>query len=180
MLNRLSLLSLLLALPLASGCQFNQSAHAADVSSAPVGYHVGERAPDFDLLSVGQGRSVRLEDLKGKPVIINFYCGCNFCSIVGKEWVKNRDKVGDATVLAVMTNHWTYNPAAVRSYRTRTGWAWPVLADIDSQTANNFNALTCPRVFVLDGQGVVRYASTEGASDEKKLVAEALAAARRP
>ena len=179
MLKRLSLLSLLLAFPFASGCQLNQSAHAEDVSSAPVGYRVGERAPAFDLLSVGQGRSIRLDDLRGKPVIVNFYCGCNFCSIVGREWVKNKDRVGDATVLAVMTNHWTYNPSAVRTYRTRTSWSWPVLADIDSQTANNFNALTCPRLFVIDGKGVVRYTSAEGASDEKKLVADALAAARR-
>jgi len=179
MLKRLSLLSLCLLFPLVSGCHLNQSAHAEDVSAAPVGYRVGERAPAFDLLSVGQGRSIRLEDLQGKPVILNFYCGCNFCSIVGREWVKNADSVGDAVVLAVMTNHWTYNPPAVREYRKRTGWSWPVLADMSSQTATSFNALTCPRLFVIDRQGVIRYASAEGASDEKKLVADALEAARR-
>jgi peroxiredoxin len=178
MLKRLSLLSLLLVLPLASGCHLTQSAHAEDVSSIPVGYGVGQRAPAFDLLSVGQSGSVRLEDLKGKPVIVNFYCGCNFCGIVGREWVKNKDKVGNATVLAVMTNHWTYNPTAVREFRGRTGWSWPVLADMESQTASSFNALTCPRVFVIDAHGIIRYASAEGASDEKKLVADALAAAR--
>src|SRR2546426_1669175 len=169
--KRLSLLSLLLAFPVISGCHFSQSAHAEDVNSAPVGYRVGERAPEFDLLSVGQGRSIRLADLKGKPVIVNFYCGCNFCSIVGREWVKNKDKVGDAAIVAVMTNHWTYAPAAVREYRRRTGWTWPILADMDSQTANSFNALTCPRLFVIDAQGIIRYASAEGASDEKQLVA---------
>src|SRR5437660_3679875 len=155
MLKRLTLLSLLFALPLVSGCHFNQSAHAEDVSSAPVGYRVGERAPAFDLLSVGQGRSIRLEDLKGKPVIVNFYCGCNFCSIVGREWAKNKDRVGDAALLAVMTNHWSYNPPAVREFRQRTGWSWPVLADMDSQTATSFNALTCPRVFVIDAHAVI-------------------------
>lgn len=179
MLKHFSLLSLSLLLPLVAGCHLNQSAHAEDVSAAPVGYRIGERAPAFDLLSVGQGRSIRLEDLKGKPVILNFYCGCNFCSIVGREWVRNKDKVADAVLLGVMTNHWTYNPPAVREYRRRTGWSWPVLADMDSQVANSFNALTCPRVFVIDRQGVVRYSSAEGASDEKKLVANALAAAQR-
>ena len=179
MLKRLSLLSLCLFLPLAAGCHLNESAHAEDAGAAPVGFRVGERAPAFDLLSVGQGRSIRLEDLKGKPVILNFYCGCNFCSIVGREWAKNKERVGDAMVLAVMTNHWTYNPPAVRAFRGRTGWSWPVLADMDSQTAMNFNALTCPHVFVIDGHGVIRYTSPEGASDEKKLVAAALAAARR-
>jgi len=77
----------------------------------------------------------------------------------------------------VMTNHWTYAPAAVREYRRRTGWSWPILADMDSQTAFNFKALTCPRLFVIDSQGVIRYTSAEGASDEKQLVANALAAA---
>ena len=120
-----------------------------------------------------------MEDLKGKPVIVNFYCGCNFCSIVGREWAKNKDKVGDAAILAVMTNHWSYNPPAVREFRQRTGWSWPVLADMDSQIATSFNALTCPRVFVIDAHGVIRYASAEGDSDEKKLIADALAAAHR-
>ena len=67
----------------------------------------------------------------------------------------------------------------MREFRRRTGWQWPVLADMDSQTATSFNALTCPRLFVIDARGVIRYASAEGASDEKKLVADALAAARR-
>jgi peroxiredoxin len=177
MLNRFAMLSLLLlALPVVSGCQLNQPAHAAD-AYAPIGYQVGQRAPDFDLLSVGEGHSLRLADLKRKTVIVNFYCGCTFCGLVGKEWVRNRDKVGDAAVVAVMTNHWTYAPAAVRDFRKQTGWSWPILADLESETARNYNALTCPRLFVIDGQGIIRYTNSAGVSDEKQLVAEALAAA---
>src|SRR5205823_2553515 len=151
------LLSLLLVVPFVSGCRFSENARAADALKLPVGYHVGERAPDFDLLSVGQGRSIRSDDLRGKPVIINFFCGCNFCSIVAKEWVKNKDKVGDVPIVAVAANHWTYAPAAVREFRAKTGWPWPMLADMASRTVSDFNALTCPRLFVLDSQGVIRY-----------------------
>ena len=178
MLKRFAPLSLfLLAIPFVSGCQFNQPAHAAD-AYIPIGYQVGQRAPDFDLLSVGEGHSIRLADLKGKTVIVNFYCGCNFCGMVGKEWVRNRDKVDDAAIVAVMTNHWTYAPPAVRDFRKKTGWPWPILADLESETARNYNALTCPRLFVIDGAGIIRYTNSEGVSDEKRLVAEALAAAR--
>src|SRR5437867_8502420 len=106
MLKRLSLLSLLVVAPLISGCRLDQSARAADVSSVPVGYAVGQRAPGFDLLAVGEGHSIRLADVRGKPVIVNFFCGCNFCSTVGREWVKNKASVGDTPVLAVMINHW--------------------------------------------------------------------------
>jgi peroxiredoxin len=176
----LLLLTLLLAFPLVSGCQPIQRARAADVSSVPIGFKVGERAPEFDLLSVGEGRSLRSADLIGKPIILNFFCGCSFCSIVGKEWVKNKDKVGDAVLVSVLSSHWTYSPAAVRDYRQKTGWTWPVLADMQRQTANQFNALTCPRLFVIDRQGIIRYASAEGASDEKQLIADALAAAHSP
>jgi peroxiredoxin len=178
MLKRLAPLSLLLlAIPFVSGCQLNQPAHAAD-AYVPIGYQVGQRAPDFNLLSVGEGHSIRLADLKGKPVIVNFYCGCSFCGMVGKEWVRNRDKVGDTAIVAVMTNHWTYAPLAVRDYRKQTGWPWPILADLESETARNYNALTCPRLFVIDGQGIIRYTNSDGVSDEQRLVAEALAAAR--
>ena len=172
----LSLLLLLCIVPLLAGCQLNQRARAADVSHLPIGFRVGERAPEFSLLAVGEKQNVRSSDLRGKPVIINFYCGCNFCSIVGKEWVQNKDKTGSAAVLAVMSNHWTYAPGAVQQFRARTGWEWPALADLNSRTTTEFNAVTCPRVFVVDAQGVIRYASKEGASDEKQIVAEALAA----
>jgi peroxiredoxin len=177
MLKRLGLLAVLVVAPLISGCRLDESARAADVSSVPVGYAVGQRAPSFDLLAVGEGQSIRSADLRGKPVILNFYCGCNFCSTVGREWVKNKDKVGDAVVLAVMINHWNYAPEAIRKYREKTGWSWPVLADMQSETADKYDALTCPRLFVIDRHGIIRYASVEGASDEKKLVSDALAAA---
>src|ERR1043166_4259723 len=153
MRNLLLLLSLCLGGPLAAGCQQVQGARAAEIANTPVGYRVGQRAPDFDLLSVGQGRTVHLADLKGKPVIVNFFCGCNFCSIVGKEWVKNTDKVGDIPILAIGVNHWSYTPQAVRDYRARTGWTWPLLADLQSDTSNQYHAITCPRVFVVDGEG---------------------------
>jgi peroxiredoxin len=171
-----SLLALFVAVAMVAGYRVNARERAADVTIAGVGFHVGERAPEFNLLSVGEDRSLRSGDLIGKPVIINFFCGCNFCSIVGKEWVANRDKLGDAVVVAVQSSHWTYSPDAVRDYRKKTGWTWPVLADMQRQMANEFNALTCPRVFALDRQGIIRYASEPGASDEKQLVADALAA----
>jgi peroxiredoxin len=165
-----------MALPFATGCHLSQRARAADAVAAPVGHQVGHRAPEFNMLAVGEKRSIRSADLLGKPVIINFYCGCNFCSIVGEEWVKNKDKVGDVPVLAVMSNHWNYSPSAVKQYRARTGWPWPILADIGSQTTTLFNAHTCPKLFVLDHQGIIRFASGEGAADEKALVAAAVAA----
>jgi peroxiredoxin len=178
MLKRVAPLSLFLfAVPLLSGCQLNQPAHAAD-AWIPTGWQVGNRAPDFNLLSVGEGHTIRLEDLQGRPIILNFYCGCNFCSMVAREWVKNKDKVGDAAVLAVMTNHWTYAPAPVRDFRKRTGWSWPTLADLGSQTARDYNALTCPRLFAIDSHGIIRYTNSAGVSDEKQLVAAALAAVR--
>ena len=177
MLKRLPLLPLLaVAVVLLVGYRMHQSARAADVSNVPYGYRVGERAPEFDLLSVGEGRQVRLAGLKGRPVIINFFCGCNFCSIVGEEWVKNKDKVGDTPVLAIAINHWTYKPTMVRHFRKKTGWPWPVLADLQSRVTTEYNAVTCPRVFVVDGRGIIRYASAEGASEEKQIIAEALAA----
>lgn len=179
MLKRFVPLSLLLlAFPLTSGCQLAQTVHAAD-AYVPIGCQVGQRAPDFNLLAVGEGRSVHLADLQGKPVVVNFYCGCSFCAAVGSEWVRNRDKVGDAVILGVMINHWDYTPEAVRDYRKKTGWSWPALADLASQTARDYQSYTCPRVFVIDRRGIIRYASREGASDEKRLVAEALAASRR-
>lgn len=177
MVRAFLVLSLLAFVPFVSGCRLNTRAQAAELPAVPIGYQVGQRAPDFELLSVGEGRSLRLSELRGKPVIINFFCGCNFCSTVGREWVKNRDKMGSTALVAVMVNHWSYAPQAIRDFRVRTGWAWPTLADMQSRTAGDYHALSCPRLFVLDPQGVIRYASPDGASDEKQLIADALAAA---
>src|SRR5436190_10286652 len=108
MLKRLLLLSLLLVLPFTSGCRFSEDARAADALKVPIGYQVGQRAPAFDLLSVGEGRSIKSDDLQGKPVIISFFCGCNFCSIVAKEWIRNKASAGDLPMVAVASNHWSY------------------------------------------------------------------------
>src|SRR5687767_4519828 len=71
---------------------------------------VGEAAPEFALEAVGGGETVRLADYRGKPLILNFFCGCGLCDELGRAWHRHRDKLGEARLLAVMHTRDSFNP----------------------------------------------------------------------
>jgi len=68
----LAKIALSAALALAA-CAF-YAARAASVPYLPLNVHVGEKAPDFALLSA-DGQLVKLSQFAGKNVLLNFYEG---------------------------------------------------------------------------------------------------------
>ncbi len=55
----------------ASSCAAPAGANQS-TQTAVVGSRVGDLAPDFILTDVG-GKTVRLSDLRGKPILVNFW-----------------------------------------------------------------------------------------------------------
>lgn len=123
---------------------------------------VGDRAPAFTLPSTG-GTPVSLSDFAGRPVVLVFYPGDDtpVCTkqlnCYNNELAQFTD-VG-AQVLAVSAQ----DMASHERFATKHGFQFPLLSDTDKAVAGLYGTLGplgFPRrsVFVIDSQGIVRYA----------------------
>jgi peroxiredoxin len=123
---------------------------------------LNEPAPDFELSDLN-GEPVRLQDLRGRIVILNFWsCECPHSERTDRQimamFVQWQD---DAVLLSVASNS-IESPEAV----AQAAWSRRlprVLMDKDHAVADLYQALTTPHVFVIDRDGILRYA---GAVDD--------------
>ena len=126
------------------------------------GITVGDTAPDFTLPGTGE-RSYSLSEYRGQPVVLVFYPGDN-TPVCTKQLNSYTSDIGqfdgvNAQVLAI-------SPQSVESHQgfaAKHGFKFPLLADTDKRVAalyGTLGPLGFPRrsVFVIDADGVVRYA----------------------
>ena len=126
------------------------------------GITVGDTAPDFTLPGTGD-RSYSLSEYRGQPVVLVFYPGDN-TPVCTKQLNSYTSDIGEfegvhAQVLAI-------SPQSVESHNgfaAKHGFRFPLLADTDKRVAGLYGTLGplgFPRrsVFVVDADGVVRYA----------------------
>lgn len=123
---------------------------------------VGDRAPDFSLAGTG-GTTYRLWDHRGFPMVLAFYPGDD-TPVCTNQLRSYNDELDQLTGLGATL--WAISPQSVQSHEgfgAKLGLAFPLLADVDKAT---FKAYGClgplgfPRrsVFVVDGDGIIRYA----------------------
>jgi len=123
---------------------------------------VGDKAPDFSIPGTG-GRSYSLSQYAGQTVVLVFYPGDDtpVCTkqlnCYNNELAQFTD-VG-AQVLAVSAQ----DMASHERFATKHGFQFPLLSDTDKAVAGLYGTLGplgFPRrsVFVIDAQGIVRYA----------------------
>jgi thioredoxin-dependent peroxiredoxin len=123
---------------------------------------IGDRAPDFTLNGTG-GRSYSLAEYRGKPVVLVFYPGDDTPVCTKQLNSYNNDleeftQVG-AQVLAISAQ----DVASHEKFSSKHNFQFPLLADTDKAVAalyGTLGPLGFPRrsVFVIDGEGIVRYA----------------------
>jgi peroxiredoxin Q/BCP len=126
------------------------------------GITVGGTAPEFTLPGTG-GRSYSLSDYRGQPVVLVFYPGDN-TPVCTKQLNAYTEDIGQFDVLNAQVL--AISPQSVDSHEgfaTKHGFKFPLLADTDKRVAGLYGTLGplgYPRrsVFVVDGDGVVRYA----------------------
>lgn len=127
---------------------------------------VGDRAPAFTLPGTAPGGGVAdysLADFAGRPVVLAFYPGddTSVCTKQLNDYNDGLDAFNelDAQVLGI-------SPQGLESHErfsSKYGFQFPLLADTDKAVAKAYGTLGpigFPRrsVFVVDGEGIVRYA----------------------
>jgi thioredoxin-dependent peroxiredoxin len=123
---------------------------------------VGDAAPDFSLPATG-GETIVLSALRGRPVVLVFYPGDD-TPVCTKQLNSYNDGLEqfaelDATVLGVSAQGLDSH----EKFSGKHGFNFPLLADTDKAVAGLYGTLGplgFPRrsVFIIDRQGVVRYA----------------------
>ena len=122
--------------------------------SKPVGPRVGYHAPDFSLSNL-QGQQVRFADLRGKPVLLNFWATwCPSCrdELPAVEAIA-REYGGSVVVLGVSVEE---QPGTVAQFAKRMGLSLNILVDPDGTTAEAYNVFGLPTAYFIDKGGIIR------------------------
>ena len=123
---------------------------------------VGDAAPDFTLPQA-DGPDITLSSFRGRPVLIVFYPGDDTAVCTRQLNTYNDDLARfqelDAQVLAISQQ----DIESHRRFAEKYGFKFPLLADVAKAVATAYGTLGplgFPRrsTFIVDGEGMVRYA----------------------
>lgn len=111
-------------------------------------------APDFTLTTLDGGQ-MRLRDLKGKVVVINFWASwCGPCRdeapALQNVWEKYRDQ--DVIVMGVA---WTDTETGARAFMNEFGQDYPNGLDIGTKIGDAYHITGVPETFIIDRDGNV-------------------------
>ncbi len=116
----------------------------------------GARAPDFTL-HAADGRNVRLEELRGQVVLVNFWATwCGPCREEMPHLNELYAKYGKSGVVLLGVNI-DDDPATALATAKKLGVAFPVLLDTDKKVSKLYDLATMPSTVLIDRDGKVRY-----------------------
>lgn len=124
-------------------------------------------APTFTTM---EGQQIRLSDLRGKVVLINFWAtSCGICLAEMPDLVQTYQQYRKRgfEVIAVAMHY--DQPDDIRVYVRKLGLPFPVVFDRDGNLAREFEQVSVtPTTFLIDGSGR-RISKTLGIIDFGKL-----------
>ena len=153
------------------------------LSAAPQGSVTGGKipaprpgflAPDFALQDI-HGQTVRLSDLRGQPVLVNFWSSwCPPCQAEMPALQRVHEAYGEQgyMILAINTTYQDSEAAAL-SFLQERGLTFPVLLEWDSETSRLYEVRSLPTTFFIDREGVIRDVVVGGPMAEGMLRAQA-------
>jgi len=124
-----------------------------DTTPSPLGS--GQAAPAFDLPRLSDDTHVRLGDLRGRVVLLNFWATwCKPCEdeMPSMERLHAKLKGQPFELLAVSVDE---GQDDVKSFRDRLGLTLPILLDPSKKAANAYQAFRFPETVLIDQNGVV-------------------------
>lgn len=116
---------------------------------------IGKPAPDFSLPVLDSTQEQRLSDLKGSPVVLNFWATwCVPCrqehanlQAASQKWGKQVQFLGVV---------YQDEPAKIRDWLNRYGSGYPTLIDVGSKAAIGFGVYGVPETYFIDAAGVIQ------------------------
>lgn len=124
-------------------------------SDAETVLQVGQAAPDFELESV-EGEQIKLSDLKGQPVILNFWATwCPPCRREMPDFQQVYDQHHEQGLQLFGINVGE-SKVAVADFRDRVGVSFPILIDSKETAQTAYKIMPLPATYFIDRDGVIR------------------------
>jgi cytochrome c biogenesis protein CcmG/thiol:disulfide interchange protein DsbE len=113
---------------------------------------IGTQAPEFVLADL-DGNPVRLADLRGRPVVLNFWA--SWCGPCVEEFPLLRRASAEHADegLAVVGIVWRDRSEAARDFLLRNGATWPAAMDPGERVASAYGILGPPETYFIDREG---------------------------
>ncbi len=137
-------------------------------TSAP---QIGFKAPEFTLLN-SDGEEVRLSDLEGQVVMVNFWASwCGPCTreMPAMQSVYSDYQEQSFEILAVNTTFQDQRSAADQFVEDNQ-LSFPILFDITGGTSREYNLYSTPMSFFIDADGIIRNIIPGGPISEASLI----------
>jgi thiol-disulfide isomerase/thioredoxin len=119
-----------------------------------IGPEIGAQAPDFELERINGG-TLRLSDLRGRPVLVNFWATwCGPCILEMPNIQKYYEKYsGQFEVVAVNADE---SQRSVDKFVKDIGVTFPVVLDPGLKIQALYRPRGLPTTFIIDAEGRVR------------------------
>lgn len=162
--KHLALLTSLCSLLSLSPAMAESAAPAATAATQAGNLAIGAPAPDFTLKDL-DGKSVKLSDLKGKTVVLEWFNpDCPFVvyahekgplKTLPEQYLKKG--VVWLAINSGAPGKQGHGAEANKAGKNRYGMTYQVLLDETGTVGKLYGAKTTPHMFVVDAQGVLRY-----------------------
>lgn len=118
---------------------------------------IGKPMPSFSLVTL-DGRTMTSADLRGKPVVLNFWASWCIPACVDEHAVLLEAARQYGSSVQIVGVLYQDSPDGARTFDARYGEpSWPTLLDPNGSLAIDFGVSGPPESYVVDANGIVRY-----------------------
>jgi len=116
----------------------------------------GSEAPDFSMSDLS-GKTVRLSDLRGKVILLNFWATwCHYCLEEAPSLVRLNAAMAGKDFQMITVSLDKGGGEAVDAFFRKAGLRVPTIPDPSGMVAKQYGITGVPETFIVDRAGVIR------------------------